>query len=108
MPTTPSILNTWNWGAFSLSWIWGVCNGIYWPLIMIACNFIPYIGVLCSLGICIYLGLKGNEMAWVNARQKGTDVYSFESTQGTWNMVGLVLFFACFLIGALSAIIFLL
>lgn len=108
MPTTPSILNTWNWGAFSLSWIWGVCNGIYWPLIMIACNFIPYIGVLCSLGICIYLGLKGNEMAWVNARQKGTDVYSFESTQGTWNKVGLVLFFVCFLIGALSVIIFLL
>lgn len=90
-PNTPSILNTWNWGAFCLSWIWSVCNGIYWPLIMIAFNFIPYIGVLCSLGICIYLGLKGNEMAWVKAKQKGTDVYSFENTQGTWNMVGLVL-----------------
>lgn len=90
-PNTPSILNTWNWGAFCLSWIWSVCNGIYWPLVMIAFNFIPYIGVLCSLGICIYLGLKGNEMAWVKAKQKGTDVYSFENTQGTWNMVGLVL-----------------
>lgn len=91
-PTSPSILNTWNWGAFTLSWIWGVCNGIYWPLIMIVCNFIPYIGVLCSLGICVYLGFKGNEMAWTNAKKKGSSVYSFESTQGTWNMVGLILF----------------
>lgn len=101
-PKTPSILSTWNWGAFCLSWIWSVCNGIYWPLIMIALNFIPYIGVLCSLGICIYLGLKGNEMAWVNAKQKGTDVYSFESTQGDWNMLGLVLF----LIGILLSLIY--
>lgn len=75
---------------------------------MIACNFIPYIGVLCSLGICIYLGLKGNEMAWVKAKQKGTDVYSFESTQGNWNTVGLVLFFVCILLGALGVIILLL
>lgn len=92
VPAIPSILKTWNWGAFCLSWIWSVCNGIYWPLIIIAFNFIPYIGVLCSLGICIYLGLKGNELAWVNEKQKGTDVYSFESTQGDWNMLGLVFF----------------
>lgn len=89
---SPSILNKWNWGAFCLSWIWGVCNGIYWPLIMIACNFIPYVGLLCSLGICVYLGVNGNEMAWVNAKQKRTDIYSFESTQSAWNMVGLILF----------------
>lgn len=108
MPTTPSILNTWNWGAFCLSWIWGVCNGIYWPLIMIACNFIPYIGVLLSLAICIFLGIKGNEMAWTNAKQKGTDVYSFENTQGTWNMVGLILFFVFILLGVLRGILFLL
>lgn len=91
-PNTSSILNTWNWGAFCLSWVWSVCNGIYWPLIMIVFNFIPYIGILFSLGTCIYLGLKGNELAWVQAKQNGMDVYSFESTQGTWNMVGLVLF----------------
>ena len=108
MPTTPSILNTWNWGAFCLSWIWGVCNGIYWPLIMIASNFIPYIGVLLSLAICMFLGIKGNEMAWINAKQKGTDVYSFESTQGIWNMVGLILFFVFILLGVLSGILFLL
>lgn len=108
MPSTPSILNTWNWGAFCLSWIWGVCNGIYWPLIIIACNFIPYIGVLFSLAICIFLGIKGNEMAWTNAKQKGTNVYSFESTQGTWNMVGLILFFVFILLGVLNGILFLL
>lgn len=106
LPTTPSILYSWSWGAFCLSWIWGIYNGIYWPLIIIACNFIPYIGVLCSLGICVYLGLKGNEMAWDKEKQKGTDVYTFESTQGTWNMVGLVLFFVSMLFGVLGCLIF--
>lgn len=90
--SSPSILDTWNWGAFALSWIWGVCNGIYWPLLMIVLNFIPYIGVLCSLSICTYLGFKGNNMAWTNAKQKGTTVYSFERSQATWNIVGLILF----------------
>ena len=90
--TSPSILDTWNWGAFALSWIWAVCNGIYWPLLMIVLNFIPYIGVLCSLSICIYLGFKGNKIAWTNAKQKGTTVCSFERSQTTWNIVGLILF----------------
>ena len=42
----PPILNLWNWGAFVLPWIWGVCNNIYWPLVIIALNFIPYAGPL--------------------------------------------------------------
>lgn len=103
-PTSPSILDTWNWGAFTLSWIWGICNGIYWPLCMIVCNFIPYFGVLCSLSICVYLGFKGNKMAWTNARQKGITVYSFERTQATWNILGLILF----IISVLLAVIYVL
>jgi len=103
-PTSPSILDTWNWGAFTLSWIWGVCNGIYWPLCMIVCNFIPYFGVLCSLSICVYLGFKGNKMAWTNARQKEITAYSFERTQATWNILGLILF----IISVLLAVIYVL
>lgn len=108
LPTTPSILNKWNWGAFCLSWIWGICNGIYWPLILIVCNFLPFIGILCSLGICVYLGLNGNDMAWTRAKQKGTSVYSFERRQEKWNKVGLVLFLVSLVLGVFGVLMFML
>ena len=53
-------LEKWNWGAFFFNWLWAVCNGIYWPLLMIVFNFIPIWGSLVSLIGCIYLGIKGN------------------------------------------------
>ena len=27
----PNEIKGWNWGAFFFNWIWGVCNGVYWP-----------------------------------------------------------------------------
>ena len=107
LPTTPSILDTWNWGAFCLSWIWGVCNGIYWPLLIIVCNFIPYIGLLLSLGICMCLGLKGNVLAWNVAQKGGKSPIEFENIQSIWNIVGIILFFGTITIGLFAGLIFL-
>ena len=89
-PQIPRIIDAWNWGAFSLSWIWGVCNGIYWPLVIIVCNFIPYVGPVIGLGICIYLGLKGNKLAWDVAMNKHVDVVHFTESQNKWNMAGII------------------
>lgn len=35
MPTQTSTpkLNSFSWGGFVFSWLWGVCNGVYWSLI---------------------------------------------------------------------------
>ena len=84
----PPIIEAWNWGAFSLSWIWGVFNGLYWPLIVIAINFIPYVGVIISLCICVLLGKNGNLYAWRKAKQKGYSVDYFTYIQSKWNTAG--------------------
>lgn len=103
-PINSNITHRWNWGAFSFSWFWGVLNGLYWPLIIIACNFIPYVGVICSICLSIFLGLKGNEFAWRIAKRNGTTLYSFTKLQARWNVAGIcffvfVVFFAiCYIV----------
>jgi hypothetical protein len=89
-PQIPRIIDAWNWGAFSLSWLWGICNGIYWPLVIIVCNFIPYVGPVIGLCICIYLGLKGNKLAWDVAINKNVDISKFTESQDKWNMAGII------------------
>ena len=84
----PPIIEAWNWGAFSLSWIWGIFNGLYWPIIIIVLNFIPYVGVIISLCICILLGKNGNLYAWRKAKQEGFSVEHFTYIQSKWNTAG--------------------
>ena len=79
---TSEDLSKWNWGAFMFNWLWAVCNGIYWPLLLILLNFIPYIGPIAAFGLCIYLGVKGTEMAW-NAKT-WPSWESFKETQHKW------------------------
>jgi hypothetical protein len=83
-PYTPTSqdLSNWNWGAFMFNWLWAICNGIYWPLLLILLNFIPYVGPIAVFGICVYLGVKGNEMAW-NAKT-WPSWESFKETQHKW------------------------
>lgn len=78
----PNEIKGWNWGAFFFSWIWGVCNGVYWPLALIIVNFIPYVGVLISLGACIALGINGSEWAW-KAKQ-WSSIAEFKRVQHKW------------------------
>lgn len=91
-PAEPAILSKWNWGAFALSWIWSVCNGIYWPLVIIACNFIPYAGPFIAFGICVYLGICGNKLAWRVAKEKSQTDREFLSRQSKWDTAGIIIF----------------
>ena len=87
-----TITHCWNWGAFSFSWLWGIFNGLYWPLIIIALNFIPYFGIIVSLCLSILLGIKGNDYAWRIAKQKGISISSFIKLQSKWNTAGIIFF----------------
>lgn len=78
----PNEIKNWNWGAFFFNWIWGVCNGVYWPLVLIIVNFIPYVGPLISLGICIALGINGSEWAW--KAKTWSSVAEFKRVQHKW------------------------
>ena len=63
------VADKFNWGAFLLSWIWGLGNKSYITLTMLATvvlAFIPFVGMfvgLAQLGLAIWFGIKGNEWA---------------------------------------------
>ena len=77
-----------NWGAFLLSWIWGIGNATYLPLIILAVAFIPFVGPLGCLGLAIWFGIKGNEWAWQNKRFEGVE--AFHSYQKKWTIAGII------------------
>lgn len=94
-------LSKWSWGAFSLSWIWGFFNGCWWMFLVKLGTFLmsvfffwvpllPIFITVVDLGLSIFFGAKGTEWAWNN--RSWSSVESFNSTQKTWNTVGLVLF----------------
>ena len=96
-----------NWGAFFLSWIWGLGNATYLPLIILAVAFIPLVGWLGCLGLAIWFGIKGNEWAWQNKRFESVE--AFHSYQKKWTIAGIIVaclgivwtVFSVFILGAL-------
>lgn len=78
---TPQCLNKWNWGAFCLGWIWGVGNGVYWPLI----TLIPYVGQIAALIIIFILGANGSRYAWEKYTGSASD---FDAKQHSWAVAG--------------------
>lgn len=87
---TPSILRKWNWAAFLLSWVWGLFNGVYWPVVLVLVNMIPNVGWALALAGCIFLGIRGNKLAW-NGRKKWQNANEFEIMQRKWSMAALIL-----------------
>lgn len=81
----PERAKGWSWGAFFFSWIWGLCNGVYWPLIMIPLCFIPIIGQVINLILQIILGINGREMAWNSGHWRRDDVEAFNRKQASWS-----------------------
>ena len=85
----PAGHNAFNWGAFLLTWIWGIGNKTYIAFLAFAAglfSLIPFIGWLVPLGFAIWLGIKGNELAWKNGDWK--NIEHFEETQRKWAMWG--------------------
>ena len=96
----PQEIKKWNWGAFCFNWLWGVFNGVYWPLVLIVVNFIPYIGPVISLGICIALGINGSEWAWKG--KSWSSVEEFKRVQHKWAVAVLWVLGISFVLGLLA------
>jgi len=103
-PVLPNCLDKWSWGGFSLGWIYGAFNGIYWPLIVL----IPFLGWMAAPIINIVLGVKAHRQAWDKFAAKGTEAGAaiFDSKQQTWDRVGLILFIINIVLGVLYLIIY--
>ena len=80
----PEEVKGWSWAGFSLTWIWGLFNGVLISLLVL----IPF--PLFSLAWAIVLGIKGNEWAWRN--KKWDSVEHFKNAQRPWNIAGIVIF----------------
>ena len=78
----PAEVRGWNWGAFLLSWVWGIGNGVWIALLAL----IPGVG-----GIMMFvLGAKGNEWAW--KAKRWSSVEEFRRTQRKWAIAGLIFY----------------
>lgn len=83
-------LEKWNWGAFFCTWLWGIFHRMYWPLLILVVAAIPYLGQVCSIGLCVYMGLKGSRIAWDSGKYK--DFESYKNAQRNWAIAGLIWF----------------
>jgi hypothetical protein len=72
----------WNWGAFFLTWIWGLSNNV---LISFLC-FIPIVNCVMPF----VLGAYGDEWAWENSNWK--DEQHFRRIQRKWAIAGVSVF----------------
>ena len=78
----PVEVHGWNWGAFLLSWIWGIGNNTYRAFWV----FFPFVNIFMAIA----LGLKGNEWAW--RHRKWESIEHFNYVQRKWAKAGLVVF----------------
>lgn len=94
---TPQCLNKWNWGAFYWGWIWGIGNGVYWPLV----TLIPYVGQVAALIIMFILGANGSRYAW--EKFNGTAA-EFDEKQHSWAVAAGIAFLICIVIVIIAII----
>ena len=77
----------WNWGAFFFNWLWGIFNGVYWPLLILIPSGLSYrypSASIISFIMCVILGIFGNEMSWSN--QHWSSAKEFNETQRKWSV----------------------
>lgn len=84
----PAELNHWSWSAFLLNWIWGIAHNVWIALLM----FVPFVNFFVS----IYLGIKGNELAWENRKFESVD--QFKAVQRIWTNWGIGIWVVSFII----------
>jgi Cytochrome oxidase complex assembly protein 1 len=76
----PPEIDRWNWGAFLLTWIWGIGNSTFIALLM----FVPFV----NLVIWFVLGAKGSAWAWQNKHWESVE--QFKRTQRKWALCGTI------------------
>jgi hypothetical protein len=89
----------WNWGAFFLTWFWGVGNQVYLALlvllpgvaaVLLEDSLLVVIPIVAELAFMVFLGVKGSEWAW--RHRAWQSVEHFRRTQRKWAWAGLVWF----------------
>jgi hypothetical protein len=81
----PQKIDRWNWGAFLLSWIWGIGNNTRIALLA----WVPFVG----LAMPFVLGAKGSQWAWRNKRWASVEAFQYVQRRWVaWGVISSVLF----------------
>jgi hypothetical protein len=91
----PREIQGWNWGAFLLTWIWGIGNNVLIALLML----VPLVNIV----MWFVLGAKGTEWAWRNKRWDSVE--HFQRVQREWTKWGVIIALASFVLAAIFATI---
>ena len=94
-PDVQEELRKWNWGAFLLTWIWGIGNRVWIGLLAL----IPIVGLV----MMFVLAIKGNQWAW--EKKDWRDIEHFHKTQRKWAIAGLVVLALGILLGVIAALV---
>ena len=109
-------LGKWNWGAFYFGWIWGVFNKVYVSLVQLVISVLSFavtilgLGIitpifgLINIGISIWLGVKGSEMAWDNGAYRNLE--HFRTSRHNWNVAAAIVFGIFIFIIIISLLLF--
>lgn len=95
----PPEVKHWNWGAFFMTWIWGLKHRVYFSLLW----FIPIIGWFL---MPIVLGLKGSAWAWQYKHWNSID--EFLKTQRRWGIIGGIITILCLIVSTILIIVLIL
>lgn len=97
----------WNWGAFLLPFLWSVNHKVKWGwgiLVLSLGSRVPGIGpifAIVSVGVAIYLGLKGHTLGWQSRRFDGGLAQYFE-VQRKWTTWGAAVLIVLFILGMIG------
>lgn len=95
------VMDKWNWGAFTFTWIWGAANGIYWTLLLA----IPVFGWFAGLAVAFVLGKRGNRLAWESKDKEWDNLQEFVRVQRFWAIGAAAFWSLIFIIVIIVAIV---
>ena len=67
----PAAAKKWNWGAFFMTWIWGLGNKTYIALL----GLIPVVNIVMAF----VLGARGSGWAWKNKKWEAEALLEFKT-----------------------------
>jgi hypothetical protein len=79
----PAEIKKWNWAAFLMPSVWGIFSGVPYTVVLFGAVLLPplaqFVVMVCA---SVYLGARGNELAWKG--KKWRSVEHFNAFQKQW------------------------
>lgn len=100
----PPEIKRWNWAAFLMPAVWGLFSGVPMAVVLWAAVFLPApFGQIVLLVGAVFLGARGNELAWRGKKWESVDHFiRFQKQWSTWAIRISIAFLVLALVYAVS------